>query len=144
MSPHLLTQLQAVPVLPFVYPSLISFSSFTIPGAPYRIFLPFLPWLPCHFNFVVNVLKHKTVSVLHSLHLHLTCFSSFTFPGASCWDSFPCISSLASYPYLQLLWSTKNNNFANIFWGSFEWFCFGSVRIENKPYELKWKSFILV
>ena len=52
-SPHLQTQLQAVPVLSSLYPSLISFSSFTFPGAPYRIFLLFLPWLPCQFYLVV-------------------------------------------------------------------------------------------
>ena len=74
---NLLTQLQAVPLLSSLYPSLISFSSFTFPGAPYRIvtsvFFPgflaifaiekqqhpigflvlFFPWLPCHFYFVV-------------------------------------------------------------------------------------------
>ena len=33
--------------------SLISFPSFTFPGTPYRIFLLFLPWLPCHFYLVV-------------------------------------------------------------------------------------------
>ena len=48
-SPHLQTQLQAVSVLSSLYPSLISFSSFKFPGASCRIFLPFLPWLPCHF-----------------------------------------------------------------------------------------------
>ena len=31
----------------------ISFSCFTSPGAAYWIFLPFLPWLPCHFYLVV-------------------------------------------------------------------------------------------
>ena len=36
--------------VPFSY---ISFSSFTFPGAPYRIFLPFLPWLTCHFYLVI-------------------------------------------------------------------------------------------
>ena len=47
-----------------LYPSLISFSSFTLPGAPYRIFLLFFPWLPCHFYPVVitatnnNWVKH--------------------------------------------------------------------------------------
>ena len=38
------------PVISSTYPSLISFSSFTFPGIPYRIFLR---WLPCHFYLVV-------------------------------------------------------------------------------------------
>ena len=29
------------------------FSSFTFPGAPYRIFFPFVPRFPCHFYHVV-------------------------------------------------------------------------------------------
>ena len=33
--------------------SLISFSSFTFPGAPCRIFLLFLPWLPCYFYLII-------------------------------------------------------------------------------------------
>ena len=33
--------------------SYISSSSFTFPGAPYRIFLLFPPWLPCHLYPVV-------------------------------------------------------------------------------------------
>ena len=33
--------------------SYISFSCFSFPGASYRIFLLFLPWLPCHFYLVV-------------------------------------------------------------------------------------------
>ena len=52
-SPHLQTQIQGVPVLSSLYPSHISFSYFTFPGAPYRIFLLFLPWIPCHFYLVV-------------------------------------------------------------------------------------------
>ena len=47
------TQLQTVPILSLLYPSVISFSSFTFPGAPYQIFLLFHPWLPCHFYLVV-------------------------------------------------------------------------------------------
>ena len=40
--------------LTFSWPfSYISFSSFTSPGAPYRIFHLFLPRLPCHFYLVV-------------------------------------------------------------------------------------------
>ena len=35
-----------------LYSSLISFSSITFPGAPYRIFLLFLPWLPCLFTLL--------------------------------------------------------------------------------------------
>ena len=56
---HLQTQIQAVPVLSFLYPSLISFSSTTFPGTPYRIFLRFLPWLPCHFYLVVIEQKQR-------------------------------------------------------------------------------------
>ena len=52
-SPHLQTQLHDGSRLTFCWPfSYISFSSFTFPGASYRIFLLFLPWLPCHFYFV--------------------------------------------------------------------------------------------
>ena len=54
-SPHLQTQLQAVPVLSSLYISIISFSSFTFPGAPYRIFLQFLPWLPCFPPFTDEI-----------------------------------------------------------------------------------------
>jgi len=52
-GPHFQTQIQAVSVLYSLCFSVISFSSFTFPGALYRIFLLFLPWLPCHFYFVV-------------------------------------------------------------------------------------------
>ena len=45
-SPHLQTQLQDGSHFTFSYNS---FSSFTFPAAPYRIFLLFLSWLPCHF-----------------------------------------------------------------------------------------------
>ena len=36
-----------------IYPSLISFSSFSFLSTLYRISLLFLPWLPCHFYIVV-------------------------------------------------------------------------------------------
>ena len=49
----LLARFGLVPVLSSMYPSLISFSSHTFPGASYRIILQFLPWLPCHFHPVV-------------------------------------------------------------------------------------------
>ena len=64
--PHLQTQLQAVPVLSSLYPSRNSFSSFTFPGAPYRIFLPFLPWLPCHFYLVVITTTNRAAMRDHS------------------------------------------------------------------------------
>ena len=52
-SPHLQTQLQNGSRLTFFWPfSYIPLSSFTFPGAPNRIFLQFLPWLPCHFYLV--------------------------------------------------------------------------------------------
>ena len=54
-----LNYIQAVPVLSSLYPSLISFSYFTFPGVPYRIFLLFLPWLPCHFYLVVIEQQHS-------------------------------------------------------------------------------------
>ena len=47
------TQIQVVPVLSSLYPYLISFSSFTFLGTPYRIFPLFLLCLACHFYFVV-------------------------------------------------------------------------------------------
>ena len=72
-SPHLQSQLQAVPVLSSIYPSLISFSYFTFPGAPYRISLLFLPWLPFFAIFILLSPNNK----LYSLHVHVfTCFSS--------------------------------------------------------------------
>ena len=37
-----------------LYPFLISFSCFTFPDISYRIFLLFLPWLPCHFYLVIT------------------------------------------------------------------------------------------
>ena len=37
--------------LPFSH---TSFSSFTFPCTSYRIFLLFLPWLPCHFYLVIE------------------------------------------------------------------------------------------
>jgi len=52
--------------------SLISFLSFTFPGAPYRIFLLFLPWLPSHFNLVVIEQQHMTDYRL-DLSLRITC-----------------------------------------------------------------------
>ena len=47
------TQLQADPVLSSLYLYFISFSSFTFPDVPYRIFFLYLPRLPCHFYIVV-------------------------------------------------------------------------------------------
>ena len=32
------------------------------PGVPYRIFLPYLPWFPCHFYLVVIKQQHRTLS----------------------------------------------------------------------------------
>ena len=49
-SPHLQNQLQDGSRLTF---SSISFSFLTFPRAPYRIFLLYLPRLPCHFHIVV-------------------------------------------------------------------------------------------
>ena len=46
---HHQTQIQVVLVLSSLCPFLISFSTFTFPGAPYRIFLLFLLRLPCYF-----------------------------------------------------------------------------------------------
>ena len=52
-SPRLLTQFKDGSRLAFSWPfSYLSFSSFTFPGAPYRIFLMFLLWLPCHIYLV--------------------------------------------------------------------------------------------
>ena len=42
--------------VPFSY---ISFSSFTFPGALYRISVLFLPWLPCHFYLVAITKANK-------------------------------------------------------------------------------------
>ena len=48
--------------------SYISFSSFTFPGAPYWIFILFLPWLPSNFYLVViehtNMFHRKTCKYL--------------------------------------------------------------------------------
>ena len=57
-SPLLQSQIQAVSVLSFLYPSSISFRSFIFLGAPYWIFLLFLPWLPCQFHLVVIKQQH--------------------------------------------------------------------------------------
>ena len=65
-QPHQ-TQLQVVPVLSSLYLSLISFSYFTFPGAPYRIFLLLLPWLSCHF-YLVGITITSTVSQEVSFH----------------------------------------------------------------------------
>ena len=55
------TQIQAVPVLSSLYPFRISFSSLTFTCAPYRIFLLFLPCLPCHFYLaVIEQQQHST------------------------------------------------------------------------------------
>ena len=43
--------------VPFSY---IFFSSFTFTGAPYRIFLLFLPWFPCHSYLVVIKQQQQT------------------------------------------------------------------------------------
>ena len=43
--------------------SSISFSSFTFTGAPYRIFLLFLPWLPSHFYPVIIEQKQHVYCV---------------------------------------------------------------------------------
>ena len=58
MVTHLTSKLKYKVVLVFF--SCISFSSFTFPGALYRIFLLFLPWLPCHFYLVVITTTTKT------------------------------------------------------------------------------------
>ena len=42
------------------------FSSFTFSGAPYQIFLLFLPWLPCHFYLVITTATSKS-----SIYKHL-------------------------------------------------------------------------
>ena len=58
------------PVLPSLDPY-ISFSCFTFPGAPYRIFLLFHPWLPCHFYLVIEQ-QHwaKAIAWFHLLLLN--------------------------------------------------------------------------
>ena len=38
-------------------------SSFTFPGTPYRIFLPYLPRFPCHFYLVVIEQNQLTYSI---------------------------------------------------------------------------------
>ena len=61
------TQLQAVPVLSSLYHFFISFSSFTLTGAPYQIFLQFLNWLSCNFHLVV-ILKRIPRELRASRH----------------------------------------------------------------------------
>ena len=59
---HLYTQLRDSSRLPFPWTfSYTSFSSFTISGTPYRIFLLFLPWFPRHFDLVVIEQHQKSV-----------------------------------------------------------------------------------
>ena len=63
--PHLQTQLQDSSRLTFSWPFYyISFSSFTFPGTPYRIFLLYLPSLPCHFYLVVIEQRQHTFTFL--------------------------------------------------------------------------------
>ena len=51
--------------------SYISFSSFTFPGAPYRIFLLFFPWLPCHFYLlIIKQQQQQTDNILEELFDH--------------------------------------------------------------------------
>ena len=57
---------------PFSY---ISFSSFTFPGAPYRIFIPHLPRFPCHFYLVIEQqqqYKHTQLSRICSLQKYIS------------------------------------------------------------------------
>ena len=55
-SPHLQTQLQDGSRLTFSWP--FSYDPFHLLASPvhptYRIFLQFLPWLPCHFYLVIK------------------------------------------------------------------------------------------
>ena len=68
---HLQTQLQDGSPITFSY---ISFSSFTFTGTPYRIFLLFLPWLPCHFYLVVIEQEQKDseyLGIVKLLNAHI-------------------------------------------------------------------------
>ena len=55
-------------VLSSLYPSLISFSSLTFPGSPYRIFLLLLLWLPRHFYIVVMTTTRVSRLIYPSTH----------------------------------------------------------------------------
>ena len=67
-SLHLQTQLQDGFRLTFSWSfSYIFFSSFTFPGAPYRIFLLLLPWLPCHLFLVVIEQQRKKGKRIYGL-----------------------------------------------------------------------------
>ena len=59
---HRETQLQTVPVLPSLYSSLISLSSFTFPGAHCQIFLLFLPLASLSFLACCHHTNNKTSS----------------------------------------------------------------------------------
>ena len=61
-SPHFQTQLEAVPVLSSLFPSLISLSSFTFPGAHCQIFLLFLPLASLSFLACCHHTNNKTSS----------------------------------------------------------------------------------
>ena len=65
------TQLKDGSFLTFSWPvSYISYSSFTFPGAPHKIFFLFLPWLPCHFYLVIiTTTFFDPLSLPHSLLL---------------------------------------------------------------------------
>ena len=67
--PHLQTQIQAVPVLSSQHPFLNWFSSFTFPGASYRIFFLFLPQFPCHFYLVIEQLSKNGVHLTNVLRV---------------------------------------------------------------------------
>ena len=61
--PTSISNSKTVPVLPSLEPSPIF--PFIYPGAPYRISLFFLPWLPCHFYLVVTKQQQLTLYELY-------------------------------------------------------------------------------
>ena len=95
-------QIQAIPILSPLYPSLISFSSFTFPGAPYRIFLPFLLWLPCYFYLIVVTEQLQLVFTSCLCHIMVVLFKR--------WWNFVCASFLRIYNRLSYVFLQNTNS----------------------------------
>ena len=74
VSPHLQTQLKDASRLTFSWPfSYISFSSFSFPGTLYRIFLLFLPQLPCHFYHIIIEQQQQRITGPSNLNDPIRC-----------------------------------------------------------------------
>ena len=61
----------------------VKISSFTFPGAPYLIFLLFIPWLPCNFYLVVitttttKIIWYALQAFYHHQRVEIICDAIF-------------------------------------------------------------------